>query len=361
MQPTAGYIRLGERLRRYTPALAALSRALSDARSPLRDLIDAAPGAPQLAARSVHMAQLTIGSTLGALRIHVDMDRHAALEAIVLEADSARRTALANLWLAEELDALAHHGIAQPAILGLDMAPTLDERLGVLHVRHQHGGASATATLVEASDTLAAALESRIASADGGPDTVPATLASVVLPTRVRLRSRRATPELLASLRPGDVLLGWPHAPGFSQHPSLEHVTVLWGAPGGRAACARARIDSSHLILESYPDTMSHDTDVSLDDSAPSVSEENADQTRPIDISSVELPVHIEVVTVNLPIAQIAALRPGYILTLPLTLADAEIRLVAHGQTLALGELVAVGDQLGLHIRHIANSDERHA
>ena len=128
----------------------------------------------------------------------------------------------------------------------------------------------------------------------------------------------------------------------------------MWGAANGQAIHAHARIDSRNVILESRPAIMNNDPDLSLRAAGDAAS-------APIDVSDVELPVHIDLVTVNLPIGQIAALQPGYILTLPVALADADIRLVAHGQTLAFGELVAIGDQLGLHIRRIANADERHA
>jgi type III secretion protein Q len=346
MQTTTATTPLADRLRHYTPALAGLARALYDARGTLHGTVRAVPAVP----RTGRTAQLTIASDQGELQVYVDAG--AAFEAIALEPEAACRAAVASLYLAGPLAALARHGATRPAVQDLRLVAPSAARTGMLHLEYDHEGATAHATVAGVSGALAAALAERIGPR--GRAALPPALAALGLPTRLRLRTRHATPALLRTLRPGDVLLGWPAAPGYAPHATLGQATLLWGAAGGHAVHARARIDSRNVILESSPYAMNHDPDLSLR-AAPDAA------SSPIDVSDVELPVHIEVVTVNLPIGQIAALQPGYILTLPVALADADIRLVAHGQTLAFGELVAIGDQLGLHIRRIANADERHA
>ena len=352
MQTTTAYTPLADRLRNYTPALASLARALCDARGALHGIVRAMPGRP---ARSGRTALLAIACGQGELQLYVDVDdgARAAFEAIALEPEAACRAAVASLYLAAPLAALARHGAAQPAVQDLRFAAPPAAHTGALHLEYDHGGATAGVTVAGVSDALAAALAERIGTR-GRIGALPDALAALALPTRLRLRSRLATPALLGSLQPGDVLLGWPAAPGFKPHATLDQATLLWGAANGQAIHARARIDSHNVILESRPVMVNNDPDLSLRGAT-----DVAAAPAPIDVSDVELPVHIEVVTVNLPIGQIAALQPGYLLTLPLALTDAEIRLVAHGQTLAFGELVAIGDQLGLHIRRIAKSDER--
>jgi type III secretion protein Q len=358
MQTTTAYTPLADRLRNYTPALASLARALCDARGALHGTVRAVPGRP---ARTGRSALLAIACGQGELHLQVDVDdgARAAFEAIALEPEPACRAALASLYLATPLAALARHGAAQPAVrelrLAVPPAAPAAATSGALHLEYDHAGDTAGVTVTGVSDALAAALAERIGPGGRGA-ALPAALATLALPTRLRLRSRHATPALLRSLQPGDVLLGWPAAPGFKPHAALDQATLLWGAANGQAIHARARIDSNNVILESRPVMVNNDPDLSL-----RAATDVAAAPAPIDVSDVELPVHIEVVTVNLPIGQIAALQPGYLLTLPLALADADIRLVAHGQTLAFGELVAIGDQLGLHIRRIAKSDERHA
>lgn len=353
MQTTTAFTPLADRLRNYTPALASLARAVCDARGALHGTVRAVPGR---AARSGRTALLTIACGQGELHLHVDVDdgARAALEAIALEPEAACRAALASLYLATPLAALARHGAAQPAVRDLRFAAPSAATAGVLHLEYDHADATAGVTVAGVSAALADALAERIGPRGRGA-ALPDALATLPLPTRLRLRSRHITPALLQTLRPGDVLLGWPAAPGFGPHATLDQATLLWGAANGQTIHARARIDSHNVILESRPVMVNNDPDLSLR----AATDVAAAAPAPIDVSDVELPVHIEVVTVNLPIGQIAALQPGYLLTLPLALADADIRLVAHGQTLAFGELVAIGDQLGLHIRRIASSDER--
>ena len=354
MQTTTAFTPLADRLRNYTPALASLARAVCDARGALHGTVRAVPGRP---ARSGRAALLTIACGQGELHLHVDVDdgARAALEAIALEPEAACRAAVASLYLATPLAALARHGAAQPAVRELHFAAPFAATAGVLHLEYDHAGATAGVTVAGVSAALADTLAERIGPRGRGA-ALPDALATLALPTRLRLRSRHITPALLQTLRPGDVLLGWPAAPGYGPHATLDQATLLWGAANGHAIHARARIDSHNVILESRPVMVNNDPDLSL-----RAATDVAAAPAPIDVSDVELPVHIEVVTVNLPIGQIAALQPGYILTLPVALADADIRLVAHGQTLAFGELVAIGDQLGLHIRRIANADERRA
>jgi len=345
MQTTTATTPLADRLRHYTPALASLARALHDARGALHGTVRAVPEGPPRAGQT---AQLTVASDQGELHVHVDAS--AAFEALALEPEAACRAAVASLYLAGPLAALARHGATRPAVRDVRLAAPPASRSGVLRLEYDHEGATTGATVAGVSAALATALTERIGPRGRGA--LPPALAALALPARLRLRTRHATPALLRTLRPGDVLLGWPAAPSFGPHGMLDQATLLWGAANGHAVHARARIDSRNVILESSPYAMNHDPDLSLR-AAPDAA------SAPIDVSDVELPVHIEVVTVNLPIGQIAALQPGYILTLPVALADADIRLVAHGQTLAFGELVAIGDQLGLHIRRIANADER--
>ncbi|TGP41523.1 YscQ/HrcQ family type III secretion apparatus protein [bacterium M00.F.Ca.ET.228.01.1.1] len=368
-----GCTRLADRLRHYTPALAGVSRALFDARSrqAVRFAAKSAPSAPTRgatqAAQAAGAVRVRIGSAEGELCVGVDVSRHAALQAIALEPDGQRRAALANLWLAGALEMLSTHGVAQPEVRDISFGAEAQDdtrRTAALAVEYEHAGTAHTVTLLEAPGALARALERRVASMrlrERVTDTAAGSaLAGLTVPTRLRLRSRRCSAALLASLQVGDVLLGWPRANGYAHGAPLDHATLLWGAPTGRAASAQACIDARNIILQTIPETMSQDPDLSLASPSQLSCADAPKAVDPVDLSDVELSVHIEVVTVNLTLEQIAALQPGYILTLPLALADSEIRLVAHGQTLALGELVAVGDNLGLQIQHIANSHERH-
>lgn len=77
----------------------------------------------------------------------------------------------------------------------------------------------------------------------------------------------------------------------------------------------------------------------------------------PADLGEVALPVHVEIDTLSLSIAELAALRPGYVLELPLAARDVPVRLVAYGQAIGGGRLVAVGAHLGVRIDRMAGDD----
>lgn len=75
----------------------------------------------------------------------------------------------------------------------------------------------------------------------------------------------------------------------------------------------------------------------------------------PVSIGELDLPVKVEIDTVSLPVAQLSALRAGYVLQMPVLVRDAQVRLVSYGQTVAYGELVAVGEHLGVRIVRVCN------
>ncbi len=79
--------------------------------------------------------------------------------------------------------------------------------------------------------------------------------------------------------------------------------------------------------------------------------------SEPADLGDVDLPVHVEIDTLSLSIAELAALRPGYVLELPLAARDVPVRLVAYGQAIGGGRLVAVGAHLGVRIDRMAGDD----
>jgi type III secretion protein Q len=75
-------------------------------------------------------------------------------------------------------------------------------------------------------------------------------------------------------------------------------------------------------------------------------------------IDDLELPVRFEIETITLPLVQLSALRSGYVLELPGTVRDARVRLLAYGQVIGTGELVTVGEHLGVRIVHMANGHD---
>ncbi|TGB19410.1 type III secretion system cytoplasmic ring protein SctQ, partial [Burkholderia thailandensis] len=218
---------------------------------------------------------------------------------------------------------------------------------------------------------------------------------------RVRLGTRSLPLAVLRSLRPGDVLLdiapaalgaarvGPLHAWWGARRATQWHATVLIegntmtmtdmpdtaddldepivaGDPPGRPPAgspadspADSRGDSpADPLADSLADSPAGSpADPQADSSLDSSSDAPCCAPEPADLGDVELPVHVELDTLSLSIAELAALRPGYVLELPLAARDAPVRLVAYGQTIGGGRLVAVGAHLGVRIDRMAGDD----
>lgn len=333
---------LHQRLPVLAPALARLTRLLFTraagdlaARLALRIVplaADAVPALAQPACLRLHGAQ-------GGLRCVFDLQAYPALESAALAPRGHWRAVLADALLQPCRDALAQLGLPSLSVTAL----VTDEDVPLSGVALQlcpDDGAPATTLIVTDVDPgLLDALEALLPPAD-----LPAWLGELPLAGAAVLAARHCTPALLATLRPGDVLLGW--RGGVTDPALLDRVTLRWGAAAGRHYRAAAAIAGHAVTLTGQPT-------LCLEPSLMDHMEQPA-----TDVAALELPVTLEIVTLAMPLQQIGALQPGQVLELPLALADARVRLVACGQTLGHGKLVVVGEQLGFQVSAMANQDE---
>jgi len=86
--------------------------------------------------------------------------------------------------------------------------------------------------------------------------------------------------------------------------------------------------------------------------------QEFGDNPGAFDVGGLSLPVKFEIDTVAIPVSQLTALRPGYVVELTVPLAESRIRISAHGQTIGFGELVTVGEHLGVRILDMEHGDD---
>ena len=70
-------------------------------------------------------------------------------------------------------------------------------------------------------------------------------------------------------------------------------------------------------------------------------------------VAELEVPVHFEIESAALSIAQLSSLRPGYVIELAIPVEEAQIRVVTCGQLLGRGRLVVIGDCLGVQIESL--------
>lgn len=341
------------KLPRYSSELAQLTRALGVRGS-------THPGAAcdlrlhgMGAARGEQKAQMIIDTAHGPVTLVIDVADHPALQAIAHDSDPVRATALANLWLGDLLASFDTGNADAPAIRSFELARRAQTHHGLL-LSFVAAGTECRCTVLDMPAALAAHFERRWAQP--GARAPLDALEGLTLAGAIRLRSRRCAPEMLASLQCSDILLGWQPTLPYRAGKPLVGAMLRIGAPRGRQLCAAVRVDTNTVTLET-PVTLAT---AQPDDFDPLEGAPAHPQSEPsVPVSSMELPVHVELFSVNLGIAQISALQPGYVLDLPLPLNDAAVRLVSYGQTLAFGKLVAVGENLGVQIERMAASDER--
>lgn len=73
-------------------------------------------------------------------------------------------------------------------------------------------------------------------------------------------------------------------------------------------------------------------------------------------VADIDIPVRFELESVPVPLSDLQALLPGYVIQLNCPLDRATLRVVACGQVIALAELVAVGDHLGARVTRMGST-----
>ena len=92
------------------------------------------------------------------------------------------------------------------------------------------------------------------------------------------------------------------------------------------------------------------------DPNSQSVPEAAAPASSPIGVNELEIPINFEIETATLTVSDLASIKPGYVLELPVPARASTVRLVAYGQVVGHGELVTVGEQLGVRITQMGSS-----
>lgn len=350
---------LHTRLPALTPSLARLTCLLFDQRGAVlaEHLSWSLAPAPAGQALPTDAARLRLQSEHGGLDCEFALAPHPALESAALAPSGQWRAALADAllqpwlqrWQQLGLPALSVSALSPPgadaghAATGCALATGL-----ALQLRASKAPAPETITLIitDIDAGLLAALE-----AAPRPQTdLPAWLGTLPLAGAAVIGARRCTPALLATLRRGDVLLGW--RGGVGSLATLPGVTLRWGAPQGLHYRAAASIADGAITLDSYP-TLSLESD--------SMEPYTAQDEGATDVAALELPITLEIATMAMPLQQLGAMQPGQVLALPLALADARVRMVACGQVIGHGTLVVVGEQLGFQLGAMVHGNDADA
>jgi type III secretion protein Q len=171
-----------------------------------------------------------------------------------------------------------------------------------------------------------------------------AVVGGVRLAGRLRLAQRTLAVATLQGLRRGDVLLL-----GAATVGGVFTGVLQYGV--GTTMQAQTEVDVSEQSV-----TLTDEPQVAPGDDA--LEPVHDEQLLPEPLSELMLPVAFEIDTTALSLAELASMRPGYVVELAVPLMEATVRLVCHGQTVGSGQLVAIGDQLGVRINRMSTPHE---
>ena len=163
------------------------------------------------------------------------------------------------------------------------------------------------------------------------------------LPVNFRLGSTPIQLREISSIRPGDIV-------GIEQWRSSGAavvVTAELGGPAGRHLTAFAE-GSRITVQQSRDSAMKPDTPAATADAA-----DNANL--PIDrLDALEVTLRFEVGELSLSLGELKSIRAGHVFDLGQPLNRSPVRILAHGNVLGKGYLVAVGDRLGVRVSEFA-------
>lgn len=163
--------------------------------------------------------------------------------------------------------------------------------------------------------------------------------------TRISLREVR-------EIRAGDIVsLETFDAKG----PALRVVACVGGTHGRRLV---AIAEGQRITLQPMK---GHDMNRDPHPEATAAGEDDAfdDNTAPtLDrLDGLEVTLRFEVGELSVSLGELKALRPGHVFELPQPLNRSMVRILAHGNVLGKGQLVAVGDRLGVRVSEFAATD----
>jgi type III secretion protein Q len=127
---------------------------------------------------------------------------------------------------------------------------------------------------------------------------------------------------------------------------------AAWGTGGQQRAVAAVQVDARLVtFLEPFKMT-DHTAFAQLDPF-----DEHSSGAEPAheELGSLEVPVTFEVDSLPLSLDALSALGPGYVIELPRRADQLALKLVAYGRTIGTGELVTVGERLGVRVLSIAH------
>ncbi len=290
--------------------------------------------------RSAGLA-LELHSRQGILHLAVDISAWPALQVAASLSDSATGDAVLTALL-------------QPVL------EPLQELLGAIRVQRANDATTASIAMVHGKKNVVVALSAcspelaaqiRLAfPAMTRPQL--SSLGPLCMRGRLLLMTHKWSTKVLSTLECGDLVLppdgsgamarwqlGVGQGPNWPVRINIKEFTVQIDTPQQPPAAASAPGDKSASPAEpGKPGVRAEVSPPGIVEGPPSA------------WSTLELPVNFELDTARISLSELAALRPGSAIELDQPLDEAVVRLVCQGQTLGEGQLVAIGERLGVRI-----------
>jgi len=183
-----------------------------------------------------------------------------------------------------------------------------------------------------------------------GPAPAPAAVHGLEwlrIPLSFRLGSTSLSLREIGSIRPGDIIsvLQWATAG------TALRVTADLGGPAGLQLQGLA--EGSHITIQhTKADPMNRDLPAPA-----AAADDHEAATLPLDrLDALEVALRFEVGGLSVSLGELKSIRAGHVFDLGQPLNRCPVRILAHGNVLGSGHLVAVGDRLGVRVAEFAPS-----
>jgi len=179
-------------------------------------------------------------------------------------------------------------------------------------------------------------------------DTATRRFDTLRLPLHFELGSTTLALKELAGIRAGDVI-GIERWAAFG---SALQVTAHAGGHTGLRIVGMA--DGSHITVTALGDPLMNRDDPAAADPSLAADPGGLPLSR---LDALEVVLRFEVGELSLTLGDLKSLSPGHVFDLGQTLNRCDVRILAHGNLLGRGYLVAVGDRLGVRVSEFAPNE----
>ncbi|SPS00162.1 type III secretion system cytoplasmic ring protein SctQ [Cupriavidus taiwanensis] len=310
------------------------------------------PADPEIAAGPGAAYAFTFGSGHGMLRWDVASERlllgvPGAAEAL----PALLRHALMADALAEAVAALGH---AVPDAFSWQPDGARAQPLAAAHafgfeLRRDAPPARLRGTLQLDQPERLAALPAGVAAQ------APAWMERLPVPIAVRIGTTRLALGEMHGIEPGDIV-------GIDDWLSQGSALVVRCTTGRHGPDWTALAEGRRLLVQAGADSTEVSNGAHMEEQDPArqaqpIPHPDAAQPPLSRLDQLEVTLRFEVGDVAVPLAELRAVAPGYVFELPQPLKQSEVRIVANGNRIGTGTLIAVGNRLGVRITTFAGGD----